>query len=99
MQRYVDFIAAKRGLATALHSGDPAYDTLPAYFEQRLEPALRELLQAASAAGEARTDIAAGELLSAIAGLSSHADKQGHELARRMVALLIDGLRYRAGAP
>ena len=44
MQRYVDFIAAKRGLATALHSGDPAYDTLPAYFKKRLEPALRTLL-------------------------------------------------------
>jgi AcrR family transcriptional regulator len=29
MQRYVDFIAAKRGLAAALHSGDPAY-TAPA---------------------------------------------------------------------
>src|SRR3984957_16390558 len=41
MQRYVDFIAAKRGLATALHSGDPAYDSLPAYFEKRLLPALR----------------------------------------------------------
>ena len=26
MQRYVDFIAAKRGLAAALHSGDPAFD-------------------------------------------------------------------------
>src|ERR1700747_1967979 len=29
MQRYVDFISAKRGLAAALHSGDPAYDSLP----------------------------------------------------------------------
>src|SRR3984885_9082042 len=32
MQRYVDFIATKRGLATALHSGDPAFDTLHGYF-------------------------------------------------------------------
>ena len=36
MQRYVDFIAAKRGLAPALHSGNPAYDTLPTYFQKRL---------------------------------------------------------------
>jgi hypothetical protein len=43
----VDFIAAKRGLAAALHSGDPAYDALPAYFDERLRPAVRGLLAAA----------------------------------------------------
>jgi hypothetical protein len=36
MQRFVDFIATKRGLATALHSGDPAYSALPGYFNKRL---------------------------------------------------------------
>lgn len=40
MQRYAAFIATKRGLATALHSGNPAFDTLPAYFEKRLRPTL-----------------------------------------------------------
>src|ERR1700761_656975 len=35
--RYVDFLAAKRGLAAALHSGDPAYEVLPDYFEKRLK--------------------------------------------------------------
>jgi AcrR family transcriptional regulator len=96
MQRYVDFIAAKRGLAAALHSGDPAFDTLPAYFQQRLEPALRELLASAAAAGEVRTDIAAMDLLGAVGSLSMHAYKQGPEHARRMVSLLVDGLRYGA---
>jgi AcrR family transcriptional regulator len=96
MQRYVDFIAAKRGLATALHSGDPAFDSLPVYFRQRLEPAFRALLESAADAGEVRTDISAEELLGAVAGLCMHAYKQGPEHARRMVALLVDGLRYRA---
>jgi AcrR family transcriptional regulator len=27
--RYTEFLATKRGLATALHSGDPAFDALP----------------------------------------------------------------------
>jgi AcrR family transcriptional regulator len=36
MQRFVDFIATKRGLAAALHSGDPAYSDLPGYFNKRL---------------------------------------------------------------
>ncbi|ASS56820.1 TetR/AcrR family transcriptional regulator [Rhizobium leguminosarum] len=96
MQRFVDFIAAKRGLAAALHSGNPAFDPLPAYFQQRLHPALRSLLDAAAAAGEVRTDIAAEDLLNAAASLSMHAYAQGPEHARRMVSLLVDGLRYGA---
>jgi len=99
MQRYAAFIAAKRGLASALHSGNPAFDTLPAYFHQRLVPALQTLLEAAGATGEVRTDISAEELLGAVASLCTHAYKQGPEHARRMVALLVDGLRYGAGAP
>ena len=97
MQRYAGFIAAKRGLATALHSGNPAFDALPAYFRQRLEPALQTLLEAATAAGEIRADVVAEELLGAVASLCMHAHGQGPEHARRMVALLVDGLRY--GAP
>jgi AcrR family transcriptional regulator len=99
MQRYAAFIATKRGLASALHSGNPAFDTLPDYFRQRLEPALRALLESATAAGEVRTDIAARDLLGAVASLCSHAYDQGPEHARRMVALLVDGLRYGATSP
>jgi AcrR family transcriptional regulator len=97
-QRYVDFIAAKRGLAKALHSGDPAFDTLPAYFKQRLEPALRTLLKSAASAGQVRPDVAAEELLGAVASLCMHAYAQGPKHARRMVSLLVDGLRYGASS-
>ena len=96
MQRYVDFLAAKRGLATALHSGNPAYDALPAYFQKRLEPAFRTLLESAEAAGVVRADMAANDLLGAVASLCMHAYHQGPEQSRRMVSLLVDGLRYRA---
>lgn len=94
MQRYTAFIAAKRGLAAALHSGNPAFDTLPAYFDQRLRPALLTLLESAAAAGEVRTDVDADDILRAVASLcmSAKDDRPGH--ARRMVALLVDGLRY-----
>ena len=54
MQRFVDFIATKRGLAAALHSGDPAYSALPGYFNKRLLPALKTLLDTAVAAGVVR---------------------------------------------
>ena len=96
MHRYMDFIAAKRGLATALHSGDPAFESLPAYFETRLKPALRSLLDAAVAAGEVRGDVDPEELLRAVARLCMSAHDDGPAPARRMVALLVDGLRYGA---
>jgi AcrR family transcriptional regulator len=96
MQRYATFVAAKRGLAKALHSGNPAFDNLPGYFDQRLRPALRTLLKAAADAGEIRTDVEADELLGAVASLcmSSHNVEPGR--AGRMVHLLVDGLRYGA---
>ena len=96
MQRYVDFISAKRGLAAALHSGDPAYDTLPAYFQKRLRPALQTLLEAAAAAGKMRADVKPDDLLGAVACLCAPAHGGDPAQARRMVALLVDGLRYGA---
>jgi hypothetical protein len=96
MQRYVDFIAAKRGLAAALHSGNPAYESLPAYFEKRLNPALITLLETATAAGEVRADVEPDDLLRAAASLCTALHNGDPVHARQMVALLVDGLRYRA---
>ena len=96
MQRFAAFVATKRGLAPALHSGDPAYEPLRVYFEQRVQPALRTLLKSAAAAGEVRTDVHADELLSAVSSLCMSAHNVGPDHARRMVALLVDGLRYGA---
>ena len=99
MQRYVDFIVAKRGLAAALHSGDPAFEALPAYFDSRFEPALQRLLDAAVAAGEIRPDADPYDLLRAVASLCMPSSDGNPAAARRLVALLVDGLRYRAASP
>jgi len=96
MQRYAAFLGTKRGLASVLHSGNPIFESLPGYFEQRLGSALQSLLDAATAAGEVRTDFTAGELLSAVASLCHSAYAHGPEHAQRMVALLVDGMRYGA---
>jgi AcrR family transcriptional regulator len=96
MQRYVDFFATKRGLAAALHSGDPAYTALPVYFEKRLQPALKTLLEAAVAAGVVRPGIEAGDLLRAVGNLCRGVHGEERVYARRMVELLVDGLRYGA---
>jgi len=90
---YIDLIAAKRGLAAALHSGDPAYQGLPTYFEDRLSPALDVLLKAASAAGHVRSDVNALDLLWAIASLCAPTRTGDPVLARRMIGLVLDGLR------
>lgn len=95
MQRYVDFVATKRGLASVLHSGDPAYEPLRGYFDQHLRPALRALLDDAVRAGEIRAGEDADDLLRAVPSLCMSAEgKEGLARARRMVALLVDGLRY-----
>jgi AcrR family transcriptional regulator len=97
--RYTEFLATKRGLATALHSGDPAFDALPGYFMQRLAPTLGSLLEAAAARGEIRADITPEDLLHAVANLSLPAADQGPAYSQRMVALLIAGLRHGTDPP
>ncbi|MCE3555417.1 TetR/AcrR family transcriptional regulator [Pseudonocardia sp. RS11V-5] len=96
LHRYAGFIGTKRGLAAALHSGDPAFDALPGYFEQRFRPALSTLLDAAAAAGEIRADVDAMDLLHGVATLCLPSDASG--LTERMIDLVVDGLRFRAGS-
>jgi AcrR family transcriptional regulator len=96
VHQYTEFLGTKRGLASALHSGDPAFDGLPGYFMQRLGPTLDALLKAATASGEIRTDVSAPDLLHAIAHLCQPAPGEGVAYSRRMVGVLIDGLRYNA---
>ena len=93
---YTAFVATKRGLATALHSGDPAFDALPGYFWERLGPVLDELLDAAKATGDIRADVSAKDLLTAVALLSHPAPDTGPTYSQRMVTLLIDGMRSSA---
>ena len=96
--RFIGFISTKRGLAAALHSGDAAFDGLPSHRDQRLVPALRRLLDAAAAAGDIRPGVDAEDLLNAVGRLYMNVkDEAGLQSARRMVDLLVDGLRYGAG--
>ena len=96
LQRYTEFVATKHGLAAALHSGDPAYSALPAYFHQHLGPALQTLLENAEA-GAVRGGVDPLDLLGAVANLCiPPPGSDDPARAQQMVALLIDGLRYGA---
>lgn len=94
LMRYTRFLATKRGLAAALHSGDPAFVALPDYFRSRFEPALAMLLDAAARSGEVRADVAPYDLLRAIGNLAVASGNDGAAHTERMVMLLLDGLRY-----
>jgi AcrR family transcriptional regulator len=95
--RFTALLATKRGLASALHSGDPAFAGLPDYFLQRLGPALATLLAAAVADGTVRDDIDAEDLLHALAQLSQPVPGRSPEQTRRIVDVFVDGL-YRGSA-
>jgi AcrR family transcriptional regulator len=96
LMRYTLFLATKKGLAAALHSGDPAFGALPDYFRSRFEHCLAALLQSAASAGHIRADIAAYDLLRAIGNLSVTSGEDGPTHTQMMVGLLIDGMRYGA---
>ena len=95
LHRFTDFVATKHGLAQALHSGDPAFDELPAYFRAQFGPALADLLRTASTAGEIDTNLTVDELLYAVARLCQPIGEAGPEQSRRLVGALINGLRTR----
>ena len=98
LKRYAEFLATKKGLAAALHSGDPAFDELPDFFRTMFEPALASLLTAAAETGEVRGDIAPYDLLAAIGTLSAMTGADGPARSARMVSLLVDGLQCRRSA-
>lgn len=97
LDRLTDFVLTKRGLAAALHSGDPAFTGLADYFMQQLRPALGALLDAAVAAGEIQATTSPQDLLYAVAKLCVQVPDEQPDHSRRMVALLVNGLRYDAG--
>lgn len=99
LRRYSDFIATKRGLAPALYSGDPAYENLAPYFQDRLRPALQTLLTTAAAASEIRSDVNADDLLKAVAALCLNDRENSPDFSNRMIGLIIAGLRYRDNSP
>jgi len=100
VDRYIDFVATKHGLAAALHSGDPAFSGLREYFEGHVGPALQILLDRAEDAGLIGSGTNALDLLGAIANLCiPPPGTNDTSRAHRMVALLLSGLRYDAVKP
>ncbi|MFC9652298.1 MULTISPECIES: TetR/AcrR family transcriptional regulator [unclassified Streptomyces] len=90
---FVDFLVTKHGLAAALRTDNARFETLHAYFLDRLVPVCAELLDAAVAAGEIRSGFDALQLMHGIGNLCVGADSDPDYDARGLVALLVAGLR------
>ncbi|MER6676761.1 TetR/AcrR family transcriptional regulator [Streptomyces sp. NPDC000983] len=90
---FVDFLVTKHGLAAVLQSDEAGFETLHTHFLDRLVPVCTELLDAATAAGEVRPDIRALELMRGVGNLCIGAENNPDYDARRLVGLLVAGLR------
>jgi AcrR family transcriptional regulator len=89
---FVDFLVTKHGLAGALRSDNASFETLHAYFLDRLVPVCAQLLDAAAAASEIQPGLDALELMRAVGNLCIGVGGDSRYDARRMVGLLIAGL-------
>jgi AcrR family transcriptional regulator len=90
---FVDFLVTKHGLAAVLHSDNAEFDTLHAYFLDRLVPVCTQLLDAAADSCEIRSDLEAYEFMRGVGNLCIGANSDPRYDARRLVGLLVAGLR------
>lgn len=93
VERLTALVSTKRGLANALHSGDPAYADLPDYFTGALQPAVDALLDAGRDSGDVRADITGRELLSTVALLCQPVAGEDLSFNEHMVRIFTQGLR------
>jgi AcrR family transcriptional regulator len=96
MDRFIDYMTAKIGMAEALRaviaSGPYAHS------RERLNAVIEQLMSAAAATGEIRSDVKPDDVLISLGGVALAAgDPARRDQARRLLDLLMDGLRY--GAP
>ncbi|MGW1034085.1 TetR/AcrR family transcriptional regulator [Streptomyces antibioticus] len=89
---FVDFLVTKHGLAAIPQSGSRSA-TLHAYFLDRLLPVAEQLLDAAVDAGEVSADIQPYELMRGIGNLCIAPDQDPRYDPRRLIDLLLRGLR------
>ncbi|HQT89420.1 MAG TPA: TetR/AcrR family transcriptional regulator [Acidiphilium sp.] len=89
----VEFVAVKKGMATALTLAAHGSSALSVYTMDRLTKAVGDLLDRAVAAGEIRADILPADVLRAIVGICYVYDKPDWQpSALRLVDVFIDGL-------
>ncbi|MCU1490660.1 MAG: TetR/AcrR family transcriptional regulator [Acidimicrobiaceae bacterium] len=100
MQRFVAYVATKRGLVAALKGMLDVDASLFDDSRKQLIEAAGRLLDAGAKTGVVRGDVDAADLVRAMGGICMAAD-QGRSVdqSRSIVGLLLDGLRFGARTP
>lgn len=96
IDRFVDFLVTKHGLAAVMRPDHAGFTTLHTYFLDRLVPVCAALLEAAERAGEICGGVDALELMRGVGNLCVSSESESRYDARRLVGLLIAGLRESA---
>ncbi|MBT2231754.1 TetR/AcrR family transcriptional regulator [Nonomuraea sp. NEAU-A123] len=99
MDRFVDYMTTKRGMADALRAVIASGGNPFAESRDRLVGAIGSLLAAGAATGATRADVEPEDVLSSLGGVALVAAEHGQrDRTGRMLNLLMDGLRYRGDA-
>ena len=94
MLRFVGYLAAKRGMAESLRVLFASNSQLFDKVKGKVPQALQRLVKMAAEAGTIRKDIEAADLMQALSGIySAPHTPDWRERSRRLVRLLMDGLR------
>jgi AcrR family transcriptional regulator len=94
MHLFVDYIATKRVIAPSLGAAAGRTSTLYATSAELITGAISTLVKRAVVNGDVRKDIDPSDLLRALVGVSyGNPDKGWEASARRLVDILMDGLR------
>jgi AcrR family transcriptional regulator len=94
MLRFVGYLATKRGMAESLRALAASNSQLFEKSKGKVPQALQRLVKAAADAGTIRKDIEGADLMQALAGIySAPHTPDWRERSRRLVRLLMDGLR------
>jgi AcrR family transcriptional regulator len=97
MDRYIDYMRTKRGMAGALRAVIASGGSPYAQSRDRLITAITALLRAGAAASALRADVEPADVLASLSGVSLAAGEPAQrDQAGRLLDLLMDGLRYRA---
>ncbi|MFC4508518.1 TetR/AcrR family transcriptional regulator [Streptomyces vulcanius] len=97
MDRFVDFIATKHAMADALHAVLVADGDLRMQTRDLLTEALASLVRTGAEDGTFRPDVSPEDVLMSLGGITLIAGDPGQrDLARRLLDLLMDSLRYGA---
>jgi AcrR family transcriptional regulator len=100
MDRFADYLAAKREMAGALRAAIASGTITAAKSRERLSVAIQSILDAGTAADVLRADVPAADVVATMVGIFlACGEPEQREQAGRMLDLLVDGLRPRPGAP